>query len=138
MADPAWSQAPVRALAYMGDAVYELHVRERTMRRAAGQVDALHRTTIAHVSAAGQAALATRLLPLLKDEEVGVFKRARNHKGGGARHASAQHYRLATAFEAVLGYLYLNSDHGRLGELLALADRFVDETLTMKENSHAE
>lgn len=138
MADPAWSQAPVRALAYMGDAVYELHVRERTMRRAAGQVDVLHRTTIAHVSAAGQAALATRLLPLLKEEEVGVFKRARNHKGGGARHASAQHYRLATAFEAVLGYLYLNSDHGRLGELLALADGFVDETLTMKENTHAE
>lgn len=122
----------------MGDAVYELHVRERTLRAAAGQVDALHRTTVAHVSAAGQAALATKLLPLLTAEEVGVFKRARNHKGGGARHASAQHYRLSTAFEAVLGYLYLKPDHGRLDELLALADGFVDESSKVKENSHAE
>ena len=132
MSQPAWSQAPVRALAYMGDAVYELHVRERTMRRAAAQTDALHRTTIAHVSAAGQAALATKLLPLLTEEELGVFKRARNHKGGGARNASAQHYRLSTAFEAVLGYLYLKPDRARLDALLAIADAHMEET------SHAE
>lgn len=122
----------MRALAYMGDAVYELHVRERTLRQARGQVDALHRATVAHVSAAGQAALATKLLPLLTEEELGVFKRARNHKGGGARHASAQHYRLSTAIEAVLGYLYLKPDRERLQALLALADSYLEE------NSHAE
>ena len=122
----------MRALAYMGDAVYELHVRERTLRREAAQVDALHRATVAHVSAAGQAALVTRLLPLLTEEELGVFTRARNHKGGGARHATAQHYRLSTAFEAVLGYLYLKPDRARLDALLAIADTYLEE------NTHAE
>jgi ribonuclease-3 family protein len=124
VADASWSQAPVRALAFMGDAVYELHVRERTLRRAVAQVDALHRTAVAHVSAAGQAALTHRLLPHLTDEELGVFKRARNHKGVGGR---GPDYRLSTAFEAVLGYLYLKPDRARLDALLALADAYMEE-----------
>lgn len=132
---PAWSQAPVRALAYMGDAVYELHVRERTLRLAAAQVNDLHRATVAHVSAAGQAALATKLMPLLTEEEMGVFKRARNHKGGGARNASAQHYRLSTAIEAVFGYLYLKPDRERLDALLAIADTYTTST---EDTTHAE
>lgn len=126
MADD-WAQQPVRALAYMGDAVYELHVRERTL-RLGGKVDVLHKATVAFVSAAGQAELSRALMPHLTDEELAIFKRARNHKTNSPRKVAAQTYQLSTAFEAVLGYLYLKPDRERLETLLGLADSFQKET----------
>lgn len=122
-----WAQLPVRSLAYMGDAVYEIHVRERQLRQG-GKVQSLHQATVAHVSAAGQAAMVQRLLPFLTEQELAVFKRARNHKLASPRRVSGQHYRLSTAFEAVLGYLHLKGDQARLSELLALTDRFLEES----------
>jgi ribonuclease-3 family protein len=123
-----WAQAPVRALAYVGDAVYELHVRGRTLRAEAGRVEALHRATVSRVSASGQAQLAQRLLPHLTEAEAGIFRRARNHKGAsGPRRASAQDYRLSTALEAVLGYVYLSQDAPRLAALLALTDALMED-----------
>ena len=122
-----WAQQPVRGLAYVGDAVYELHVRERTLRRG-GKVDALHRATVAHVSAAGQAALGKVLLPFFTEEELAIFKRARNHKGRPPRNADPQAYQASTALEAVIGYLYLKPDRARLQALLALADQYQEET----------
>jgi ribonuclease-3 family protein len=127
---PDWAQTPVRALAYVGDAVYELHVRERTL-RAGGNVNALHKATVAHVSASGQAAIARKLLPHLREEELAVFKRARNNKAGGPRNVPPDVYQLGTAFEALIGYLYLKPDRERLDGLLALIDTF------HKEESHA-
>ncbi|MEB3198036.1 MAG: ribonuclease III domain-containing protein [Candidatus Sericytochromatia bacterium] len=127
-ADAAWHLAHVRALAYMGDAVYEMHVRERVLRTNPGMVDALHRTTVRRVSAEGQAEMAERLLPLLSEEEQSIYRRARNHKGmASTGRASARAYRLSTAFEAVLGYLYLKPAPGRLAELLALTDTWTEE-----------
>ena len=124
------TQTPVRALAYMGDAVYELHVRERTLREG-GKVEALHKATVAHVSAAGQAALTRRLLPHLTEVELGVFKRARNHKTSAPRRVPGDQYQLSTAFEALIGYLYLKPDRERLNQLLELVDSF------HKEDTHA-
>ncbi|MEB3285456.1 MAG: ribonuclease III domain-containing protein [Candidatus Sericytochromatia bacterium] len=124
-----WSQLSVRALAYVGDAVFELHVREQSLRAVAGQVDALHKATIARVSAPSQALVALQIEPFLETEEKSVFRRARNHKGiGTSSRASAQEYRLSTAFEAVLGYVYLKNDPTRLATLLSIAD-------TLMENS---
>ncbi|MDB5101838.1 MAG: ribonuclease [Cyanobacteria bacterium RYN_339] len=125
-----WAQTPVRALAYVGDAVYELHVRERTLREG-GNVNALHKATVAHVSAVGQAAIAKRLVPHLTETELAVFKRARNNKGGGPRKVPPDVYQLGTAFEALVGYLYLKPDRERLDGLLAIVDTF------HKEDSHA-
>ncbi|MEB3222446.1 MAG: ribonuclease III domain-containing protein [Candidatus Sericytochromatia bacterium] len=124
-----WSQAPVRALAYLGDAVYELHVRGLALREAAAQVEALHKATVARVSAPSQAQLAQRLLPHLSEQEAAIFRRGRNHKGAsGPRHASAHDYRLSTALEAVLGYVYLTQDGDRLAALLALTDHLMEDT----------
>lgn len=128
-----WSQAPVRALAYMGDAVYEKHVRERTLRAGTtailgGKQQALHQSTVGHVSAVGQAGLVERLLPHFTDEEAAVFRRGRNHKSATPRRVSGHHYRMSTAFEAVLGYLYLKPDTARLQALLALIDEFSAST----------
>ena len=122
-----WAQISVRSLAYMGDAVYEVHVRERTVRGSSAKVQSLHKATVAQVSAAGQAAMVQKLLPHLRDEEMAVFKRARNHKTSTPRKASGHDYRLSTAFEAVLGYLHLKQDWGRLSEVLALTDRYLEE-----------
>lgn len=128
-----WAHIPVRALAYLGDAVFELHVRERAVRAHAGQVDALHRATIARVSATSQARVAAQLEPLLEPSERAVFRRARNHKGISAPgRASAQDYRLSTALEAVFGYLHLKNDPTRLATLLALTDAL------MEENAHVD
>lgn len=125
------NQLPVRSLAYIGDAVYELHVREGMLKGGA-KVQGLHRATVARVSAAGQAAMVQQLLPHLTDEELAVFKRARNYKTTTPRRVNPQHYRLSTAFEAVLGYTHLKHDWPRLNELLALTDRY------REEESHAE
>jgi ribonuclease-3 family protein len=120
------SQLPVRSLAYIGDAVYELHVREGMLKGGA-KVQGLHKATVARVSAAGQAAMVQKLLPHLTEEELAIFKRARNYKTNTPRRVDPQHYRLSTAFEAVLGYTHLKQDWARLRELLALTDRYREE-----------
>lgn len=126
----------VRSLAYIGDAVYELHARERTLRltaalgQAGTKVQGLHKATVAHVSASGQAELARRLLPHLTEQELGLFKRARNHKGAGR---SDHAYRMSTALEAVLGYLHLSGDFQRLNTLLTLTDTFLEEKANAAE-----
>jgi ribonuclease-3 family protein len=116
----------VRSLAYVGDAVYELHVRKKTLTSGA-KVDSLHRATVKRVSAEGQAAMVRRLLPALTEAELAVFKRARNYKTNAPRRVSGHAYRLSTAFEAVLGYLHLKEDWGRLGAILAMTDQFLEE-----------
>ncbi|MFN3431725.1 MAG: Mini-ribonuclease 3 [Candidatus Sericytochromatia bacterium] len=121
-----WARLPVRSLAYIGDAVYELHVREG-MLKDLSKVDNLHRATVARVSATGQAAMVQRLLPHLREDELAVFKRARNHKTSTPRRVSGHDYRLSTAFEAVLGYTHLRQDWDRLRELLDLTDQFLEE-----------
>ena len=108
------------------DAVFELHVRERMLRKG-GNVDALHKATVGFVNAEGQAALARRLMPHLSEEEQALFRRARNHKGVPSRKVGAASYQLSTGLEAVFGYLYLKPDRTRLEALLALADTYQQE-----------
>jgi ribonuclease-3 family protein len=123
-----WSQLPSRSLAYVGDAVYELHIRERGL-LASGKVHQLHQATIAKVSAEGQARVAQWLYEKLTEEEQAVFRRARNTKSAVPRRASVQHYRLSTAFEALIGYLHLKRETERLNEILALTDDFLEATV---------
>lgn len=106
-------------LAYVGDAVYELAVRERLAARGPSKVAELHREAVALVRAPAQAALLRRLEGLLTPEEEEVVRRARNAKSGPApRGVPVQEYRHATAFEALLGHLYLDGQTRRLAELL--------------------
>jgi ribonuclease-3 family protein len=106
-------------LAYVGDAVFELWVRERLAGREPGKVTDLHQAAVALVRAPAQAALLRRLAGLLTPEEEEIVRRARNAKSGPApRGVPVQDYRHATAFEALLGYLYLNGRQERLEDLL--------------------
>lgn len=107
-------------LAYVGDAVFELAVRERLANAGPGKVADLHRRAVAIVRAPAQAALLRSLEGVLTSEEEEVVRRARNAKSGPSPHGvTVQEYRHATAFEALLGYLYLNGRSQRVAELVS-------------------
>lgn len=107
-------------LAFVGDAVYELFVRTQLTFKG-GKANALSDQTVAKVRASAQAQSLARLLPVLTEDEKSIVRRARNAKQTPPRHAEPADYHDATALEAVLGYLYLTKQAGRLNELLRLA-----------------
>ncbi len=116
-------------LAYMGDAVFEVIIREKIVREKPGDTDRAHHTAVRYVSAAGQAAAARAIIAagFLTDEEVALFRRARNHRSMSRPvNADPKIYKIATGFEAVLGYLYLTDQRERLREIAAEAVRIVD------------
>ncbi|MCC8023635.1 MAG: ribonuclease III [Clostridiales bacterium] len=108
-------------LAFVGDGVYELMVRERLVCEANRPVNDLHRLSVAQVKAAAQKRAADALLPVLTGEELAVYKRGRNAKTGHTpKHASEADYHAATGLEALFGYLYLSGGEQRLRELFGL------------------
>ena len=107
------------ALAFLGDSVYEILVREYLVREANRPAAKLHEQKIQLVCAAFQAQAIDRLLPLLTEEETVVYKRGRNANNTVPRHTSAQDYHKATGLEALFGYLHLLGEQARLEELFA-------------------
>jgi ribonuclease-3 family protein len=111
------------ALAYIGDAVYELIVRTKVMNHGSTQVHNMHKKSAALVNAGAQAEIIRRLIEeeYLTPEEVAAYKRGRNAKAvTTAKHATVVDYRTATGFEALCGYLYLT---GNLERLITLVGR---------------
>lgn len=117
------------ALAYLGDAVYEVYVRKHVMEEGCQRADMLHRMAVKYVCADGQAkAVKSLMKDFLTEEEVRLVKRARNHKTTSkARSADPVTYKLATAFEALIGYLELNGDRKRAEEVIAEALKRIEE-----------
>ena len=109
-------------LAYIGDGVYELMVRERLVRQG-GRVRGLHTLAVEQVRAEAQAVAANRLLPLLSEREAAVYRRGRN--AHTARTDGAYH--KATGLEALFGYLYLCGETARLRELFEEAMTAIEE-----------
>ena len=107
------------ALAFLGDSVYEILVREYLVREANRPAAKLHEQKIQLVCAAFQAQAIDRRLPLLTEEETAVYKRGRNANNTVPRHTSAQDYHKATGLEALFGYLHLLGEQARLEELFA-------------------
>ena len=104
------------ALAFVGDGVYSLMVRERLLCEANRPVNDLHRQSVRDVRAEAQAAAMARIMDHLTEEEEAVFKRGRN--AHTAR--SGADYHRATGLEALFGYLYLDGQIDRVRELFAL------------------
>ncbi len=114
-------------LAFLGDAVYTLWVREKLVCSGAGKASDFQRAAAKIVSARGQSAFLERVLPLLTEEEEEVFRRGRNaKKPTKSKHATPAEYNRSTGFEAVIGFLHLTGKTARIEELLSLTD---DETL---------
>lgn len=107
------------ALAFLGDAVYEIHVREKILGKTNAPADVLHKMAVKYVKAAAQCEAFDRIENLLTDEELSAFKRGRNAKTNTkAKNAGLAEYKKATGFEALLGYLHLKGETDRLKELL--------------------
>ena len=114
----AGSYSPL-ALAYIGDAVYEVLIRTRVMNQGNMQVSKMHKRSAELVKAPTQAVIIKLLLEELSQEEMAVYKRGRNARSATmAKHATMTEYRMATGFEALVGYLYLEGRHDRLLELI--------------------
>lgn len=109
------------ALAYMGDAVYEVFIRQFVMSQPNQRPNHLHRTSTRYVSAKAQAKALERWMPLLSEEEVDIVKKGRNAKSGSSpKNTDILVYRHSTAFECLLGWLYYTGQQARLEELMRL------------------
>lgn len=108
-------------LAHLGDAVYELLVRAWLCAHGRATGKGLHRAAVELVKAPAQAERAERILPLLTEEELAVYKRGRNaHVHTIPHSASRADYLRATALECLLGDLYLRGRRERINELFAV------------------
>lgn len=109
------------SLAYIGDAVYEILVREHLALRGDRPPEQLHKLAVNFVSAKAQAAATEKLLPILTEEETTAFKRGRNAKVSHIpKGASPAHYHNATGFETLFGHLYLTGQTERMRELFKI------------------
>ncbi|MDE7015097.1 MAG: ribonuclease III [Kineothrix sp.] len=106
-------------LAYIGDSIYDVIIRTIVVERGNRSANHLHKTTIRYVNAGTQARMIEALQEFLTEEEQAIYRRGRNAKSySTAKNASVSDYRKATGMEALLGYLYLKDDMGRVIELV--------------------
>ena len=106
-------------LAFVGDAVYTLFVRENLALKSDAKTGELNKISSTIVCAKAQAKRIDDIMGILTEEEIAVFKRARNaKKGAKAKNASVVEYNKATGFEAVIGFLYLTGNYQRLEYVL--------------------
>ena len=110
------------ALAYLGDSVLEIRVREKLVKEGISSSGDLNRASLAYVKASEQAAAMRRILPILSEEEEQVFKRGRNMSGGNVpKSATMSEYRTATGMEVLFGYLHYLGRAERIDELFEIA-----------------
>lgn len=108
-------QMNTTALAYLGDAVYEVAVRSYLLETGQSNADRLHRMAVPFVRAEGQALAVKELLDSLEESEQRLVKRARNRRTTSKpKNVEPVTYKWATAFEALIGYLYLSGQQQRL------------------------
>ena len=124
----AVNEVSALGLAHLGDGVFELLVRTQLCAEGRLTQTALHKATVALVSAPAQAARADRMLPLLTEDELAWFKRGRNAHAHHSipKNASRDQYAKATGLETLFGALYLLGQRDRILELF---------TLTMEETN---
>lgn len=107
--------------AYVGDCVYELYIRTRLVNTTNLKPHKLHIETIKYVKAKSQAELLEKIQDKLTNEEKDIVRRGRNAENHHLpKNSNVQEYMRATAFEALIGYLYLTKRIGRLKEILEL------------------
>lgn len=125
-----WSHEPMKpphllnpiVLAYIGDSVFELIVRQYLISQPNHKLQHLHRQATGYVSAKAQCALLEKWRPLLTETEADMVRRGRNGKSGSPpKNADIAEYRQATGLECLVGYLYYSKQIDRLHELMRVA-----------------
>ena len=110
----------VITLAYIGDAIYEVYIREKLINLGIYKVDKLQKEAIKYVSAKGQALILNNLIDnnILSQDELDIVRRGRNNKRNvHPKNTDIMTYKFSTGFEALIGYLYLKKDYERLEEI---------------------
>ncbi len=115
-------------LAYIGDAVYELKIREYLLSLGEQKVNDMHKNAIKYTCAKSQADFIDSYLINLSATEEEIYKRGRNSGGTHKpKNASLNDYRKATGFEALIGYLFLIKNEDRLNEIVTKSIEFLKE-----------
>ena len=115
-------EVSTEARAYLGDCVIELKVRELLVNRGISGSGNLNKESLTFVKATAQAKAMQKIIPLLTEEEIAIYKRGRNMSGGNVpKSATMSEYRTATGMEALFGYLHLLGDTERIELLFSAA-----------------
>ena len=115
-------------LAYVGDAVLELYIRNYLVNKKAVSINVLHKTATNYVKAKAQSMVVHGLKDILTEAEWSYVKKGRNQKmHRAAKNATIQDYRYATGYEALLGYLFFTNQTKRLDELISESIRIIDK-----------
>ncbi|WP_461205224.1 Mini-ribonuclease 3 [Clostridium sp. DL1XJH146] len=109
-------------LAYVGDTVFDLFIRTYLVdEKREFSVNKLHKIATSFVKASAQSEVMMKIMEELSEEELSIFKRARNCKSGSIpKNATVRDYKSATGFEALIGYLYLTEQQERLNYIMSL------------------
>lgn len=116
-------QINIITLAYLGDAIYEVYVRNYLINKGIAKVEELQREAIKYVSAKSQSKILTYLIDnnYLSCDEIEIVKRGRNYKRDShPKNTDIVTYKLSTGFEALIGYLFLDKKQARIDEIMSL------------------
>ncbi len=118
----------VKTLAYIGDVVYELYIREHVISNSREQVNKLHKKTIKYVSAKAQARIVAAMDTELSDEEKDIIRRGRNAEANTVpKNTDVVTYKIATGFESLIGFLYLEKRIERLEYIIDRSIKIIEE-----------
>ena len=121
-AAPPLCELSAAALAYLGDSVLELRVRDHLVRSGLSTAAHLNEASRAYVTAPAQAKAMLKLQPVLTEQEAAVYRRGRNNVHANVpKSATMAEYRAATGMECLFAYLHLSDNQARIDELFALA-----------------
>ncbi|MEK5640297.1 MULTISPECIES: Mini-ribonuclease 3 [Paenibacillus] len=119
---------PPIVLAYIGDAIYEVAIRQYLISKTNLRPNQLHRSATGLVSAKAQSRIIGALEEMLTEEERDVVRQGRNAKSGTIpKNADVLEYRHATAFESLIGYLYYTGQFERMQELIDTGIKFIEQ-----------
>ncbi len=108
-----------QTLAFIGDAVYNVYIRSYLASISTSKSGILHRQSIKYVSAKGQSYTIDKIMDILTDEEIAIYKRGRNTNiATVSKNVDVVEYKKATGFECLIGYLYIKKENARLDELV--------------------
>jgi ribonuclease-3 family protein len=118
----------VKTLAYIGDVVYELYIREHVISNSREQVNKLHKKTIKYVSAKAQARIVANMDNEFSDEEKDIIRRGRNAEANTVpKNTDVVTYKIATGFESLIGFLYLEKRIERLEYIIDRSIKIIEE-----------
>lgn len=117
----------MQTLAFVGDAVYDLHIRCYLAASSLEKTGILHRKATHFVSARSQARIVDSIFEYLTENEQAVYKRGRNTNIITSKHAEVIEYKKATGLEALIGYLYIEGNQERVNEIIRLAIQYGNE-----------